>query len=271
MSKSKTFLLICICLLVAIFINQRQVTEQIATKRPTANQVTSSSDTQNSSELILNNETNKVDFPNEASEPHFEGDNLSSIHLITMAKENVPEPFMVADRNVHITFEDFLAIQELYEEYGSPIRYKRATTDELLPGEWWVEHKGYNEVGEPLFELTDMNSFSEKSYQIMEENYHQDLNELEGDESYGDYELELENFARDRLSAFDLDTESAVCRTTKCMFKIRNSNSTGFDITSFVDSIQARMQKANPDKYCSKNWRSLLPSGNIIYLSCISN
>lgn len=271
MSKSKTFLLVCVCLLVSIFINQRQATEQTTTERLVANQVASSSETQNSSEPILNYETNNVDVPYETSESHFEGDKLNSVELITLVKENVPEPLMVADRNFHITFGDFLAIKELFEQYGSPIRYKRAITDELLPGEWWVQHKGYDEVGEPFFELTDMNSFSEKSYKIMEENYHQDLNELEGDESFGDYELELENFARDRLSAFDLDTESAVCRTTKCMFKIRNSNSTDFDIASFVDSMQARMQKANPDKYCSKSWSSLQPRGNIIYLNCISN
>jgi len=192
----------------------------------------------------------------------------SSLIEFALTKENVPAPFIAFDFNVRLTWQDYQVILEMFEKYGSPIKYDRESTENVSAGNWWIEHTGYNDAGESLFSIINLNSFTESSYKLTEDIYNYDLATLNGNDSLGEYNLDVENSARDALYASNSYAESIVCRSKKCLLKIRHSEDSDFDIVAFTEHVKSEMEKVNPDEECKVNWSPLKPAGNMIYVTC---
>ena len=234
------------------------------TLKNNANKVSKS--TLDNTEVIIHSESNVMLKQTIEHKEQF----VKLSNQISLTKNNVPDPFFAFEKNTNLTWEDFLLILERFERYGSPIKYSRLTTDEIFAGTWWVEHYGYNQKGEPLFTITDLNSFHKESYALNEDIYDYDLIELNNDESLGEYDTKMENFALDALSSFNANAETAVCRLSKCMFKIRHSEQSDFNIVVFTNQIKTKMEANYSNRECNVTWSSLKPDGNAIYVTCTS-
>lgn len=194
----------------------------------------------------------------------------SNIEAMALIKENVPSPSLAFDKNINLTWDDYLAILEQFDTFGSPINYERKPTDELLQGHWWIEHDGYDDEGEAIFIITDLYSFSEKSYELTEKIHDVELRELNNSDSFGEFDLAMENLARDYLSSASVDAESVVCRLSKCLFKIQQTEHSDFDLRTYTNKIKAEMEKSNSNKECIVISAPIKPKGNTIDISCNS-
>jgi len=222
----------------------------------------------NSKKTTLNTDGNNLKQNPPISNKMSKEQKVSSLVEFALTKENVPAPFLAFDFNVRLTWQDYQVILERFEKYGSPIKYDRESTENVLAGNWWIEHTGYNDAGESLFNIIDLNSFTESSYKLTEDIYNYDLDTLNGNDSLGEYNLDVENSARDALYSSNSSAESIVCRSKKCLLKIRHSEDSDFDIVAFTEHVKSEMEKVNPDEECKVNWSPLKPEGNMIYVTC---
>ena len=190
------------------------------------------------------------------------------LNAITLTKGNVPQPFIVFDLNVRLTLQDYKNMLQHFEQFGSPIRYKRKESETISGGDWWLEHHGYNGSGEPLFTITDLNSFTEQSYELTNKLFDYDIEELHNDSSFGQYNLEVENFAKDSLYSYGINADSVLCRTHKCLIKLYHVDDSNFDIVAFSEQVIAHMQNIDAAKTCSSAWAAIKPNGNIITITC---
>lgn len=190
--------------------------------------------------------------------------------LISLTKDNVPPPFFAFDKNTRLTWDDYQLIMQRHETEGSPFIFAREPTDLVHFGAWWVEFYEYGKDGEPLFAITDLNSFTSKSYRLTEDVFDYEANELSNDNNFGENDVEMEYFALDVLGNYNSHAESVVCRQNRCMFKIRHEQPSDFDITGFTDAIKYEMQAKPSIDTCSIRWSTIKPEGNTITVDCNS-
>jgi len=193
---------------------------------------------------------------------------MKPLNAITLTKGNVPQPFIVFDLNVRLTLQDYKNMLQHFEQFGSPIRYKRKESETISGGDWWLEHHGYNESGEPLFSITDLNSFTEQSFELTNKLFDYDIEELHNDSSFGQYNLEVENFAKDSLYSYGINADSVLCRANKCLIKLYHNDDSNFDIVAFTEQVIAHMLNIDAAKTCSSAWAPIKPNGNVITITC---
>ena len=195
--------------------------------------------------------------------------------VLTLTKENVPEPFYAFGRNILLNWEDFQAIKRRYDEQGQPFDYARLNSDEKLGWvHWWVERIGVNEEGEEVYRLIDLLSFTEKSFEILAKLQEREFELLFHQLEFGELNNELENYARESFSYYlkndaDFSLSPIVCRQRKCLIKVTFETEPNFNILEYSHALEANMQAQVGDEHkCHAAWDVVKPFGNIIRVVC---
>ncbi len=193
---------------------------------------------------------------------------ITDVSGLPLVKANVPKPQLAFGKNIEMTWEDFKNILQKFYTEGAPFRYSRTRTKAHFMGDWWVEHTGFSEDGHPLFKIIDLYGFSKESFNLTEEFYEYDLKELNNNDSYGEYAVDLENAIRDALYQFNSNIESLTCRQTKCLLKIRHEKDSNFNISTLSEKMKSLLLASNPESNCKVSWKVLKPHGNAIEVAC---
>lgn len=195
--------------------------------------------------------------------------------VLTLTKENVPEPFYAFGRNILLNWEDFQEIKRQYDQQGQPFDYSRINYDEKLGWvHWWVERIGVNEEGEEVYRLIDLLSFTEKSFEILAKLQEREFELLFHQVEFGELNNELENFARESFSYYlkndaDYSLTPIVCRQRKCLIKVTFETKPNFNILEYGHALAANMQAQVSEKHkCNAAWDVVKPFGNIIRVVC---
>ena len=208
------------------------------------------------------------------AKPSSESGESVLFNAISLIKQNVPSPFIVFDKNFRLTWEDFIELLAIYEAQGSPFRYTRSDSEKLGSGNWYITQKGYDEKGNPLFIILDLNTFGEEAEQMNQYVFEQEFINLNTSNDYGVFQPEIENLVYDTiydsLSGDDIDfqVKNLTCRKSKCMLRIDYGQSTHLDIDTLQQRIQAALALQNPNKSCNHVRNPIASGGQMIEVIC---
>lgn len=195
-------------------------------------------------------------------------------NAISLIKQNVPVPFIAFNKNFRITWEDFAELLAIFEAQGSPFRYERKSTGTLSSGDWYITHKGYDDQGNPLFAILDLNTFGEEANQINQYLFEEEFTNIHTSNDYGAFQPETENLIYDTiydsLSGDDIDFQvtNLTCRESKCVLRIDHSQSTHLNVTALEQQIKTELSIMNPNKSCIYQRIPIASGGQMIEFRC---